>query len=122
MTTGRLWADPAAAADRARRVGDLLDSAFEIPVVGYRVGIDPLVGILPVAGDGVMGLCSLYVVFEGFRAGTPVWLVLVMLLLVGLDVAVGSIPVVGPVFDAVLKVNQWNVRLLERSVPEAPET
>jgi len=107
-----------AALDRARRVGHLLDEAVEVPVLGYRIGLDPLVGLLPVAGDAVAALLSLYVVFEGVRAGAPPWLTAVMLALVAVDVAVGSVPVVGDLFDAVWKANAWNVRLLERFVAD----
>lgn len=107
-----------AALDRAKRVSTLLDDAIELPVVNYRIGIDPIVGILPVAGDSLMALLSLYIVFEGIRAGASARLVALMLSLVAVDAIVGSIPVLGSVFDAVWKANTWNVRLLERHVAE----
>jgi hypothetical protein len=105
--------DPAAL-ERAREASDVLDRAIEIPGLGIRIGIDPILGILPVAGDTVSLVASLYVVIEGIRAGAPAWLVAVMLTLVGIDYVVGSIPLVGTLFDAVWKANSWNVRLVER--------
>ena len=104
------------ALDRARRVGFLLDEAFEVPVLGYRIGLDPLIGLVPVAGDAVTALLSMYVVFEGARAGASFPLLFLMTLLVVVDFVVGSLPLVGDLFDAVWKANAWNARLLERHV------
>jgi hypothetical protein len=104
------------ALDRARRVGFLLDEAFEVPVLGYRIGLDPLIGLVPVAGDAVAALLSMYVVFEGARAGASFPLLFLMTLLVVVDFLVGSLPLVGDLFDAVWKANAWNARLLERHV------
>lgn len=106
------------ALERARWASEVLDEAIRVPGTDYRIGLDPLVGVLPVAGDALAALVSLYIVVEGIRAGAPVWLVFVMLLLVAIDFLVGSIPVVGVVFDAVWKANKWNVSLLERVLEE----
>ncbi|WP_372480919.1 DUF4112 domain-containing protein (plasmid) [Halomicrobium sp. HM KBTZ05] len=107
------------AAGRARRVGHLLDDAIEIPWVGYRIGLDPLIGIAPVAGDAVAAAASLYIVFEGFRVGVPLRTLAAMLLFVALDFLVGSVPVLGPIVDATLKVNDRNATALESYVDTA---
>lgn len=99
---------------RARRVSRLLDNAVRIPVIDYRIGLDPILGLLPVAGDSASALLSLYVILEAAVAGAPARLVVLMLFLVAIDVLVGSIPVLGTLFDAIWKPNAWNVRLLER--------
>jgi hypothetical protein len=104
------------AAERARRIGHLMDDAFEIPGLGYRIGLDPLIGIAPVAGDAVAAAASLYIVFEGFRVGVPLQTLTAMLLFIGLDFLVGSVPVLGPIVDAVLKVNERNATTLESYV------
>jgi hypothetical protein len=104
---------------RARRVGHLLDESIRLPVAGYRIGLDSLLGLVPVGGDVAAALLSLYVVFECARAGAPPWLVFVMTTLVAVDVVIGAIPIVGDLFDAVWKANAWNVRLLERFVAPA---
>lgn len=100
--------------ERARRVSQLLDNAIEIPIINYRIGLDPILGILPVAGDSVSTLLSLYIVFEAIRVGASARLVAIMLSLIAVDFVIGSIPVLGTLFDAVWKNNVWNVRLLER--------
>ncbi|MFD1588745.1 DUF4112 domain-containing protein [Halorientalis brevis] len=100
--------------ERARSVSQALDNSIELPVVNYRIGLDPILGILPVAGDSVSLVLSLYVVFEAIRVGASARLVALMLALLAIDFVVGSIPVFGTLFDAVWKANVWNVRLLER--------
>ncbi|MFB6163539.1 MAG: DUF4112 domain-containing protein [Haloarculaceae archaeon] len=107
-----------AALDRARRASHVLDEAFRVPVIDYRVGLDPIVSLLPVAGDSAMGVVSLYVVFQAVRAGAPRRVVAVMLALVAIDVTIGSVPILGTVFDAVWKANAWNVALLERHLED----
>jgi hypothetical protein len=93
----------------------LLDDAIELPVVG-RVGIDPLVGIAPVAGDSVMAICGLYIVLEAYLAGVPRQTLVWMVVNVGLDWAIGSLPVLGTIFDIVYRANQRNVRLMEQAL------
>ena len=101
---------------RSRRVATLLDDAVTIPVLGIRVGLDSVVGLLPVSGDLAAAACSLYIVFEAVRSGVPRRTVVRMLANVALDLAVGSIPVVGDLFDVFWKANRRNVRLFERAV------
>jgi nucleoside-diphosphate-sugar epimerase len=68
------------------------------------------------AGDAVAALCSLYVVFEAWLAGVPRATLARMLLHVGLDWAVGSLPLVGDLFDVAFRANRRNVRLFRRHV------
>ena len=99
--------------ERVRAIADLLDEAFEIPGINYKIGLDPILGILPVGGDAVSAAVSLYIVAEGARLGASRDTVLKMLFNVGADAALGSIPVLGTLIDAVWKANERNVALLE---------
>lgn len=101
---------------RARSVADLLDSAFELPIVGTRIGLDGLLGLLPVVGDSATAVCSFYILYEAARAGVPRSTLVKMLLNVAVDAGIGSVPVVGDVFDVFWKSNRRNVRLFERHV------
>ncbi len=101
---------------RARRLAELLDESVRIPVVNYRVGVDALVGLLPVVGDSFGLVCSLLIVAEGIRLGVSRRTLLVMLSNVCIDLLGGSIPLLGDVFDATWKANMRNVRLLERDL------
>lgn len=97
---------------RARTVATALDESVRVPGVGVRIGIDPILGLLPVSGDIASGVLSLYIVGEAVRAGAPRSTVLKMLRNVGIDVLGGSIPLLGTVFDAFWKANVRNVELL----------
>lgn len=108
--------DDKATLERVRRVSNLLDEAITVPGTNYRIGLDPLVGILPVAGDSVTTVISLYIIGEAARAGVSRSTLATMLGLVAVDAVVGSIPVLGTIFDAVWKANKWNVGLLEREL------
>ena len=98
---------------RIRTVSRLLDGAFRIPGTNVRFGIDPILGILPVAGDAVSSLLTLYIIFESYRADAPPNVLAKMVILAAVDFVVGSIPVIGPVFDAFWKNNAWSVGMLE---------
>lgn len=98
-----------AALERMRTVAMVLDESIRLPVVEYRIGLDPLLSLIPGIGDAVSAGISLYVVVESARLGVSFTTLLGMLARISLDFAAGSVPVVGPVFDAVLKTNTWNV-------------
>jgi hypothetical protein len=104
---------------RCRLVARALDDAVRVPGTSFRVGIDPLLGLLPIAGDTVTALASLYVVVEAARLGAPGAVLVRMLLNLALDLVAGSVPVVGDLFDAVWKANSRNVALLERHLDRA---
>ena len=110
--------DPATRLDRARRVATLLDSAVTLPVVG-RVGLDGIVGLLPLAGDWITALLGLYVVYQGYRLGLPRRTIFKMLLVVGADAVIGSIPVVGDLLDVVWRSSERNVATIERHLDAA---
>ncbi|MCY7320787.1 MAG: DUF4112 domain-containing protein, partial [Phormidesmis sp. CAN_BIN36] len=61
----------AASLQRLRSLAHLLDNAISIPGTSYRVGIDPLIGLLPGGGDLVMAAFSVYIVWESARLGLP---------------------------------------------------
>lgn len=101
---------------RVKAVARLLDDAVRVPGTDYRVGVDPVLGLLPAYGDLVSAGLSLYIVAEAANLGVPLTTIVRMLGNVGLDAAVGTVPVIGTLFDAVWKANQRNVRLLERAL------
>lgn len=101
------------ALSRVRTLSHLLDDAVRVPGTDIRFGLDPILGVLPVAGDSVSSLISLYIIAEGYRADAPADVLAKMLGLTAVDFVVGSVPVIGPVFDAAWKNNKWSVSLLE---------
>lgn len=106
-------APPDARALRAlEHLASLLDDRFAIPGTPYRIGLDGLIGLIPGVGDAATGLIGLYIVYQARRHGAPGWLIARMLGNLALDTAVGSIPLLGDVFDVGFKSHRRNVRLL----------
>ena len=101
-----------AALDRIRFVARVLDESIPIPGLGFRIGLDPLLGVLPVAGDLVTGVLSLYIVAEAVRLDVSTDTLVKMVLNITADVVIGSIPLVGDLFDAAWKANVRNVDLV----------
>lgn len=105
---------------RARAVARALDSAIGIPGTKFRVGLDPLLGLVPGLGDVAGAALSGYIVLTGIRLGVSRTVVLRMLANVGMDTVAGSVPLLGDLFDAGWKANNRNVALIERHV-ESPD-
>jgi hypothetical protein len=96
-----------------RRVARLLDDAFEIPGTGFRIGLDPIVGLFPGLGDVLPAVAGAYAIWVAWGLGAPTSLLLRMAWNLGLDAVAGSVPLAGDLFDAAWKPNVRNVRLLE---------
>ena len=107
-----------AAVRRMRFVANLLDDSIRVPGTEFRIGIDPILGIVPGAGDAVAAAMSVYIVLESARLGVPFLTLLRMIANVTLDFAIGSVPVVGTLFDTVWKANQKNVELAVDSLDD----
>ncbi|MQA30977.1 MAG: DUF4112 domain-containing protein [Luteitalea sp.] len=106
--------------DRASRLRTLrqwqrlLDSAFRVPGTSFRFGWDPIVGLVPWAGDVLAALMSCALVMQAHQMRVPRVVQLRMLLNVGIDMVVGIVPFVGDVADVFWKSNTRNLALLER--------
>jgi hypothetical protein len=109
-----LTPDQRAILRRTRYVARFLDNSLSIPGTQIRFGADTILGIVPVVGDGLASLISLYIIYEAIRADAPRRTIIRMCLNIALDTTVGSIPIIGTLFDMVWKANQRNVSLLER--------
>lgn len=106
---------------RIRFLSVLMDQSIVLPN-GYRIGLDPLMGLLPGIGDALTAVVSCYLVYESARLGLRKRVLLRMLGNIALDAAVGSIPVLGDFFDAAWKSNMRNLRLLDQHYhPAMPE-
>ena len=89
-----------------------LDNWVKIPVVGWRFGLDALIGLIPNVGDTLTSVASFYILVEGVRYGVPKITLLRMAFNIGLDYVVGSIPFVGDAFDLFWKSNKQNIDLI----------
>lgn len=104
---------PAPSLVRMRHLSRVLDKAITIPGTEISVGLDPLLGLLPIGGDVLGLLFSGYIIFEAARLGTPKATLSRMVLNIIIDSLVGSLPVAGDLFDFAWKSNEYNIKLLE---------
>ena len=95
-----------------QRLANLLDNQFRIPFTRYRVGWDFIIGLIPVAGDVLTGLASLFILIGARKYGVSGRIQLRMLVNILIDVLAGSVPVLGDILDASFKANARNMRLL----------
>jgi hypothetical protein len=106
--------DSASRTKRVRVLAKLLDNAITIPGTSWKIGFDPLVGLIPGIGDLIGAVMSGYIILEAVRADASGFMLARMLTNVGIDTLLGAIPGLGDVFDAAWKSNSMNVALLER--------
>ena len=97
-----------------RKWAVLLDSAFQVPGTRWRFGVDPIVGLIPGAGDLVTGFFSVMILIHSIRLRIPKVVIGRMLINTALDLLTGVVPLAGDLFDAAFKANLRNLQLLER--------
>jgi hypothetical protein len=89
-----------------------MDSIFELPLLRWRFGLDAIIGLIPGLGDAATTMVSLYILTLASRSGVPKITLARMGLNVAIDFVLGSLPLVGDVFDVWWKANQMNAALL----------
>jgi hypothetical protein len=103
---------------RVRQLAKLLDEAILIPGINRRIGLDPIIGLIPGGGDTVTMLMSAYIVVEAALLGLPATTLLQMVGNIVIDAFVGTVPVLGDLFDVVSKANIRNIKLLDAHLAE----
>jgi hypothetical protein len=101
-----------------RNVALLLDSAFVVPGTSYRVGLDPIVGLIPGIGDLVSPLFTIALLWQARDLDLPRVVQLRMIFNVAIDALLGAVPLIGDLFDFAWKANLRNLALLERHATE----
>ena len=96
-----------------RRLAHLMDEVFRIPVINYRVGLDSVLGFVPIVGDFAGFALSGYIIWKAADMGVPRKTIMRMMFNAVLDLVIGAIPVLGNLFDIFWKANKRNVRLIE---------
>ncbi|MBL4585891.1 MAG: DUF4112 domain-containing protein [Flavobacteriales bacterium] len=95
----------------AEKLVRLMDSQFKIPILNIRFGLDPIIGLIPIAGDIVSFLISLLIIVALVRNGMPTSIVVRMVGNILLDLFIGGIPVLGDIWDFFNKANRKNLKL-----------
>lgn len=111
-----------ASLQRLRKLTRLLDNAIAIPGTTFRVGLDPILGLLPGIGDFLGTALSAYIVIEAARLGLPRATLGRMVFNVLAESVFGAVPVLGDLFDFAWKANVKNMELLETHFSVARES
>jgi Domain of unknown function (DUF4112) len=98
--------------NRLTRMAKLMDTAWGIPFTKIRFGFDSVVGLIPGAGDAVNLGVSLYSLILARKLGAPNSMLIRMAANAGIDFGLGSVPVVGDIFDLFFKSNTRNLKML----------
>lgn len=106
--------DPLAIRQRVEALEKVLERSFNLPGTKQPIGLDAIVGLIPVAGDVIGAAVGLYLVWEARNLGMSKFKLARMLANVGFDTAVGAIPVAGDLFDFVFRSNSKNLKLIRR--------
>lgn len=105
--------DPASARKRIEAMEKLLERSFTIPGVNYPIGLDSIVGLVPIVGDLVTAAMGAYMVWEAKNIGLPKWKLYRMAGNIAFDTALGAVPLVGDVFDLAFRSNTRNLRIVK---------
>lgn len=106
--------DPAALRKRVEALEILLERSFTIPGINRPVGLDAIVGLIPVVGDIVTAVMGAYIVWEARNLGMPKWKIWRMMGNLGVDTALGAVPLVGDAFDLLFRSNTRNLKIIKR--------
>ena len=106
--------DPNLSVRIARLFAYVLDNSIRIPGTSFRIGLDPLIGLIPGLGDAITGLSGTLILLLAGQLQIPKIVLVRMALNIALNSLGGAIPVVGDLFSAWFKSNLRNLDLLER--------
>ena len=95
-----------------------MDSAIDVPLLRTKVGLDALLGVVPVAGDLLSAAIGVYLITQARELGASRWLQGKMIGNLVLDAAVGAVPLAGDVFDIYFRAHRRNLKLLQQHLGE----
>jgi len=106
--------DPQSIRQRIEMMEHVLEKAVVIPGINRRIGLDAIVGLVPVVGDAITAAMGAWIVWEARNLGMSKWQVTRMAANVGVDTLIGAIPLVGDLFDFAFRSNSMNLRIIRR--------
>ncbi|RRD06034.1 DUF4112 domain-containing protein [Arachnia propionica] len=118
MTTPHPASRPDAPSSLSKGLSRWLDEAFQVPGTNFRFGLDPLLSLIPLAGSAVPAVLGSTILFDAIRLRAPLPVLARMVLNYGIDWIIGSIPLIGNIFDFTWRSNTKNVKLLERTLAD----
>lgn len=111
LSVGR---DPHSIRQRVEALETLLERSFRLPGINYPVGLDAMVGLVPVLGDIVTTVMGAYLVWEARNLDMPKWKLWYMAGNVAFDTAIGVVPLVGDAVDFLFRSNTRNLRIIKK--------
>ncbi len=109
-----LGTDPLSVRRRIETLEQLLEGMIHLPGLNRKVGLDALLGLIPVAGDAIAAVLGLYMVWEARNLGMPKWQLWRMASNVGFDTLVGAVPLAGDLFDFLYRSNTRNLKIIKK--------
>lgn len=106
--------DPQSVRQRIEMMEQLLEGVMHLPGTRMRIGLDALLGVIPVIGDLISAAMGAWIVWEARNLGMSRWQLIRMSANVGVDTAIGAIPLVGDVFDFAFRSNSRNLRIIRK--------
>lgn len=106
--------DPQSVRQRVEALEKLLERSFVIPGTKIPFGLDSVAGLVPVLGDLITAAMGAYMVWEARNLGMSKWQLVRMTANVGIDTALGAIPLVGDAFDFIWRSNSKNLRIIRK--------
>ncbi|MGB3692928.1 MAG: DUF4112 domain-containing protein [Spirulinaceae cyanobacterium] len=104
--------------NRIRKLSRLMDTAFRLPGTKFRIGLDPIIGLIPGAGDVVSTAFSAYIIYLATRFNLSGKDFRQMLFNITLEAVAGTVPLIGDIFDAFYKSNVRNLKILEEHLQQ----
>jgi len=106
--------DPLSVRRRLEAMEGLLERAFVVPGINRPVGLDAIVGLIPVVGDVITTAMGAWLIWEARNLGMSKFQLARMAGNVGIDTLIGAVPLVGDLFDFAFRSNTRNLRILKR--------
>lgn len=111
MPDGR---SPAAIMQRLEILEMVMERSFTIPGINRPVGLDAVIGLVPVIGDLITAAIGSYLVWEARNLGLPKWKLARMMANIGVDTALGAVPLIGDAFDVMFRSNTRNLKIIKK--------
>jgi hypothetical protein len=105
--------DPASVLKRLETLEFVMERSFTIPGINRAVGLDAIIGLVPVIGDFISAAIGSYLVWEARNLGLPKWKLARMMANIGVDTAIGAVPFIGDAFDVMFRSNTRNLRIVK---------
>ncbi|MBO9671396.1 MAG: DUF4112 domain-containing protein [Sphingobium sp.] len=109
-----LGRDPQSIRQRVEMMELVLERAFVLPGLNRRIGLDAIVGLIPVLGDVITAAMGAWIVWEAKNLGMSRWQIARMSANVGIDTLIGAVPLVGDVFDLAFRSNSRNLKIIRK--------